>query len=204
MRRFVLFTLIAIVMSSGSHAGDEKTFFVQAAREGKLETAVRQIAKGSGVDAASLQDGTALLLAAERNQIGIVRLLLDRGADINKIPGPNPFTGVVSMTPLMAASAQGHTAVVGLLLARGADASAQVGSTALYEEGATALLLATVKDRAQVVDLLNQTAASGERTWKYMVIAIWTLLAVIVMLQPAEPRPAGKRRDGPGSTQRPR
>ncbi len=204
MRHFFLCTLITVVLGSGSHAGDGKTFFVQAACAGKAEIAAQQIAKGADVGAAGLQDGTALLLAAERNQIEIVRLLLEHGADINKIPRPNPFTGVVSMTPLMAASAQGHAAVVELLLAHGADASTQVGNTALYEEGVTALLLATVKGHTQVVDLLNQAAASGGRTWKYMVIAIWILLAVIIMVQPKEPRSAANQRDESKSTQLPR
>jgi ankyrin repeat protein len=192
MRIFFLLTLVTIALRNGGYADAEKTLFVPAAREGNLEIVARQITEGIDIDAEGPQGGTALFWAAQNNHLEIVRLLLEHGADVNEIPQPNPCTGMVSMTPLMAASAHGHTDVVKLLLAHGADASAQVGNTALYEHGVTALFLATVKGHTTVVALLTQAATSGERTWKYTVIAIWSLLAVIIMVQPAGLRSRSK------------
>ncbi|KAG8526619.1 uncharacterized protein KY384_008820 [Bacidia gigantensis] len=61
---------------------------------------------------------TPLLRAAEKGQEGIVRLLLDRGADIE---AGNP----TSRTALACATENQHEAVVDLLLSRGADVDAE-------------------------------------------------------------------------------
>ncbi|KAL1966418.1 hypothetical protein VTN77DRAFT_4560 [Rasamsonia byssochlamydoides] len=67
----------------------------------------------------------SLTCAARRGHDEIVRLLLDRGANINA-------RGRFSMTALQEAASEGNKAVVQLLLARGADVNAG-SSTALHK-----------------------------------------------------------------------
>ena len=62
-------------------------------------------------------DWSALREAAVKGQSAVVRLLIDRGADIN-------LKGHMGQTPLHAAAASKHPALAKLLLERGADHSA--------------------------------------------------------------------------------
>ncbi len=70
---------------------------------------------------------TALHFAAAGGHLGVVRLLLDRGADVNS-------TTMRGETPLHLAATEGNAACAKLLLERGADVHASVtaGSTPLY------------------------------------------------------------------------
>jgi len=63
----------------------------------------------------------ALVFASLCGRLEVVRLLLDRGTNINATPPGSHWTA----TALHSAAGQGHCAVVELLLARGADASIQ-------------------------------------------------------------------------------
>lgn len=62
--------------------------------------------------------GTSLQAAAHAGSVEIVRLLLDRGADIG-------VTDEYGQTPLHHAACQGHEAVVALLLRKGADPNSE-------------------------------------------------------------------------------
>jgi ankyrin repeat protein len=99
--------------------------------------------KGAGIYA---EDGRLLLMAAESGQQKVLRLLLEKGADVNAIDEwcNTPLTWAASRgdemmvqlllekgadieaksydgTALHAAAHEGHAAVVGLLLEKGAD-----------------------------------------------------------------------------------
>ena len=68
--------------------------------------------RGAEVDRAERTYGTTpLLIASQKGQVDAVRLLLDKGADVNRAAADGPGT-----TPLDAASQHGHPAVVRLLL----------------------------------------------------------------------------------------
>jgi len=190
MTRYVFVgVLAAAALGAQDLADDRREVFVRAAREGDRAMVVRLIAEGVDVNTEGPRGGTALVGAAERGHLDIARVLLEHGADPDKIPRPDPSTGVVAMTPLMAAAVQGHADVVDLLISYGADASIQVGETALYEQGATALFLATVKGHGDVVSILTRAATSGERLWEYGVIIVWILMGVVILTLPAECRP---------------
>lgn len=90
-----------------------------------------------------------LLLAARKGNVGIVRALLDKGADIN---AKSPY----GATPLYFAASNGHLEVVRLLVERGADVNAK---DTFY--GITALSSATAKGRAQIVKILIDKGAEG-------------------------------------------
>jgi ankyrin repeat protein len=57
------------------------------------------------------------------------------------------------VTPLMIASFQGHVAAVRLLIERRANVNARAGN------GATALVMATTKNRTEVIDILKRAGA---------------------------------------------
>ena len=90
---------------------------------------------------------TALMFAAREGHIDIVRLLLDRGANINAI---NDY----ERTALMWAANTGHTDVVRLLLDRGANINAVDG------DGDTALMSASESGHTYTVRLLLDRGAN--------------------------------------------
>jgi ankyrin repeat protein len=100
-------------------------------------------AQGSSfVDLGTGKGETAPWLAASGGHEEAVRLLLDRGAQIDALDREE-------RDPLMAAAMHGHKVVVELLLSRGADASV----TDIWAE--TALALTLKGDQTGVAELLR-------------------------------------------------
>jgi ankyrin repeat protein len=124
---------------------------------------------------------TPLYLAVGNGQVEMVRFLLEHGARVNIIPAPDVGIGRPSMTPLMVAAQRGHAEIAKLLIEHGADISAEVGVTAMYPNGVTALLLATINGHDDVVEILDWKGTAGEQWWKYMVVAIWVLQSIVIM-----------------------
>jgi len=88
-----------------------------------------------------------LILAARAGQVGLVKLLLERGADVNLRDKETEATA------LIAAAHQGHVQVVEVLLQKGADISAK------DKTGKTALSEATRYNHEDVVKLLKERGA---------------------------------------------
>ena len=88
----------------------------------------------------------ALVYACMHGHVDAAAFLLDRGAEINTIPGGFDFAG----TALHYAALNGHRAMVDFLLARGADAS--VKDTKM---GHTAAAWADYADHPDIRDLLT-------------------------------------------------
>jgi len=84
-----------------------------------------------------------MFMAAQRGDVETVRLLLEKGADINY---KHPM--VLGHTPMTIAAAWGHTGVVSLLLDHGASADQQ------SEDGVSALQCAASTDKSEMVKLL--------------------------------------------------
>ena len=92
---------------------------IQAARTGATDTIARLLDSGADVNVPSPTgddwDATPLQHAILARQPGAVRMLLERGADPNRVPGPN------SPAPLLLAAGDTDPTFVNLLLAHGAD-----------------------------------------------------------------------------------
>jgi ankyrin repeat protein len=92
---------------------------IQAARTGSLDTINRLLDSGADVNLPGPTgddwDATPLQHAILARQSGAVRLLLERGADPNRVAGPK------SPAPLLLAAGDTDPTFVNLLLAHGAD-----------------------------------------------------------------------------------
>jgi len=89
---------------------------------------------------------TALMAASANDNIEIVRLLLEAGAN------PNIHKTPPIQTPLMTASARGHIEIVRMLL----DAGAKVET--LDEDGWSAIMYARAQDNMDIVEMLRREA----------------------------------------------
>ena len=137
---------------------DAQKEFWAALRSGDLDGVRRAAARGARADArqGSLENKTALHMAAARGTPESIRLLVELGADVNArdSAGETPlsmaaFRGRADVvrallaahaqpetrskagwTPLMAAASEGHTEVVKLLLQAGASPDAKAAELA--------------------------------------------------------------------------
>ena len=114
------------------------------------------IAGNANFEHRNVSDYTPLSLAASGGYIGIVKILLAHGAEINSRTGSK-----LGISPLMLASMNGHTATVKLLLDMGADINAQIETNRN-----TALTLACFQGRHEVVSLLVERKANIEHRAK--------------------------------------
>lgn len=114
------------------------------------------IAKGANFEHRNVSDYTPLSLAASGGYVGIIKLLLTHGAEINSRTGSK-----LGISPLMLASMNGHTAAVKLLLDMGSDINAQIETNRN-----TALTLACFQGRHEVVNLLVERKANIEHRAK--------------------------------------
>ncbi|CAG9977270.1 unnamed protein product [Clonostachys byssicola] len=93
---------------------------------------------------------TALLRAIGKKDVRLVRMLLDRGADIQR-----PARNVLKRTPLQQSCEQGYFQMIKFLLDNGADLNAP----AALNGGATALQLAAIQGNADIVLFLLSKGA---------------------------------------------
>jgi len=120
----------------------------QAVSDGDIDHVTRVLASGWPINRKSevVVGGTVLLWAAYCDRPEIVKLLIERGADLN-LPSDQ------GVTPLIEASQMGHAEVVKVLLATGADANRQTG------KGWTALMWSVEGGHFEVVHMLLDAKA---------------------------------------------
>lgn len=117
---------VAAIIFSGCTAS--MTPLMQAINKGDLASAAKLLDEGANANEATQCDlempeyesYTVLACAARNGKTDAVRLLLDKGADINKRWGGYRF-GFWNPTPLIFAAREGRTDTVKLLLDRGAN-----------------------------------------------------------------------------------
>ena len=136
-----------------------------AAMDGDTEIARLLIAKGTNVNAVSLEKVSPLFLAAQRGRTDVVRLLLKHGARVSTAatytgdiyPRTSNQSNVVKdYTPLHIACRNGHTGVIELLL----DASADPNQKA---DGDGPLFLAVKSGSPETVRCLLKRGAKLEQ-----------------------------------------
>ena len=121
MLRFILLLWLgaALLMASACDQQPRNSPLIQAARAGSLDTIKQLLDSGADVNLPGPTgdgwDATPLQHAILARQSGAVRLLLERGANPNRVAGAN------APTPLLLAAGDTDPTFVKLLLAHGAD-----------------------------------------------------------------------------------
>lgn len=95
----------------------------EAAALGDLHRTAELLDAGSDIDAINVDGYTALGLASYFGHLEEVRLLIDRGADVNVIS-----TNEMAVMPLHSALAGGHKQIAALLIERGAEVDEPTGA----------------------------------------------------------------------------
>src|SRR5215216_1981010 len=109
--RLLAFALLACVAASAQDANEE---FFAAARRGDAAALKAFLDKGVDVNSKTRYGATALSYACDKGHVEVVRLLIERGADVNV---RDTFYGEV---PLGWAAGKGHVEIIKLLLDKGA------------------------------------------------------------------------------------
>lgn len=136
------------------------TPLMKACYRGNFEFVKKLLEKDANINATDNLGYTALVWAALNGHTKICDLLIKKGADINKIYGNGKMFSVV--TPLVAAAYGGWKDTVELLIHYGVDINKKLGAS-----HNTALTIATLKFKFEVVDLLLQNGAEFNEnlTW---------------------------------------
>ena len=122
-------------------SSNSKEFF-SAVEEGNIKKVASLLGAGIEPNSKDKYDNTALHYASKKGHSEIVKLLLEKGANVNAQDND------IGYTVLHRASMAGHLEVAKLLLDKGANINAQD----IFSE--TALHLATVSGHLEVVKLL--------------------------------------------------
>jgi outer membrane protein assembly factor BamB len=174
----VLMTLLAISPAAG-RAQEANEALWAAARAGDRSAVIHALERGAAVDARARYDQTALLMAAFRGHLEIVRLLIDRGAEVNV---QDTF---YRMRPLDGALSEGHVEVAVLLLRHGSRGAAGALAHAIRSQDASlaraALATDELEGQALQTALENATRAGHEE--------IAALIRVAAEARPPAPAP---------------
>lgn len=145
----VLATIVVLLGAGGgwiAHKGSMASSYLGAAFNGNIVLVQHLLNEGEPVDTRDPKYGaTALIYAAQEGHTDIVKLMLDRGADINA-------KSKIDQTALMQAAYYKRYDTVKLLLQRGAK---------LDDKHRDDVLLA-VSDDAEIVKMLNDQQAKPQ------------------------------------------
>ena len=121
--RLLLGLAAALLVTGACHEPPPDAPLIQAVRAGSLETITHLLDSGADLNLAAPTgddwDATPLQHAILARQAGAVRLLLERGADPNRVASPN------APAPLLLAAGDTDPIFVTLLLTHGADPASE-------------------------------------------------------------------------------
>ena len=117
--------------------------YFTAVRKGDLVTVKDQLKNNIDINIKDANNETGIIIATGRNDIAMVKLFLERGANVNIA------SNKIDNTPIMIASVKGYTDIVQLLIEK-----SNPDMTILNGYGGTALIPACEKGHVDVVKLL--------------------------------------------------
>jgi len=139
-----LFLILSLFSIQGATAMEDKDQeLIYAAVRGDEAAVRRFIELGANVNFAIGNGFTPLILAAGEGRLGVVRVLLDHGADVNA-----QVAGLYNIFALSRAATQGRDQIVQLLLERDADVNM------MDVQGSTSLMGAAQEGHKKVCQLL--------------------------------------------------
>ena len=144
---FLLSLVLAILLvsSAGAQNGTGEMTLLQAAGNGDAAKVGELLAARTPVDGRDGDGRTPLLLATRGNHVGVARLLIEAGADVNA-------KDTIHDTPFLYAGAEGRDEILKLILATG---KANLKDTNRY--GGTALIPAADKGHPSTIRILLGT-----------------------------------------------
>ena len=137
----VLILAVAFILPIAAHAeinGDDQVAYTQALRDGDVKTVQKYLDSGISPNE-QFFTWTAIQIAANKGQLAVVKLLVEKGADINyKHP-------VTKMTSFQLAAYENYPEVVKYLASKGADINAKMRGDisiirAIRDEGNTEMV----------------------------------------------------------------
>ena len=155
--RTLLAAIVLAVVTGPLAAGTKEDELLRAVRQGDVAAVKALLDQGIPVDTKFRYDRTPLSFAADRGHLEIVKLLLERGADVN---AKDTF---YKMTPLSAASMKGNVDIVRLLLARSPTDAGEVLLAAVYSKKAPLLDAALETGKLSAYDLSYALEAAEQQ-----------------------------------------
>lgn len=144
--RLLLVSLILSFSQLHAQANDE---FLDAVRDGNLEKVKVLLKTKVNLNATDSREMTPLLLSSADNNLDMVKVLVEGGADVNR---KHKETG---KTPLIYAAANGHVDILRYLLSRPG-----IIVNAKDKEGKTALIHAVFYARKDAISILLDNKAN--------------------------------------------
>ncbi len=114
IKALMMVIALSIPFASFAMEGDQQVEYTEALRDGNVKMVKKYLDAGTDVNEKFFA-WEALQIAANKNQLAVVKLLAERGADINY---QHPMT---KMTAASMAAYDGYTEVVKYLASKGAD-----------------------------------------------------------------------------------
>jgi ankyrin repeat protein len=155
-RNFLLSLLLLLSTASVAFAQDLKEDLFAAVRKGDAAAVRALLDKGVDVNTKFRYDATALSYASDRGHLEVVKLLLERKAEVNV---KDTF---YSATPLIWAAQKGHTEIVRVLLEHGAQGKED--ALMMGAGGGQLALVKVVLDNGELkAETLSNAYAAAER-----------------------------------------
>ena len=114
IKALMMVIALSIPFASFAMEGDQQVEYTEALRDGNVKMVKKYLDSGTDVNEKFFA-WEALQIAANKNQLAVVKLLVERGADVNY---QHPMT---KMTAAQMAAYDGYTEVVKYLSSKGAD-----------------------------------------------------------------------------------
>jgi ankyrin repeat protein len=115
MKALILAVACSLPISAFALTDDEQVIFTDALRNGKVKVVKKYLDNGSATANEKSFAWSALQMAADKGQLEVVKLLVEKGAEVDYRHPVN------KMTALHLAAYSGHDEVVKYLLSKGAN-----------------------------------------------------------------------------------